>query len=300
MICCIINLFGAAIVGNASSVLSVLTLFPFAIFTLFALISKEFEPKYWFDIEQEQEWNINLYISVLIWATCGYEYSGFLAENTERPQKTLPIVMGSTVVLMTLTYLIPIAMGIATYPNLHEVSEGAYPIIANNLGFGEWLGYTMIGGGLASTMGTYIAYLQTTAVALFEMSKEGRAPAFFSYFRQYNTPVVCIIFYSLTTIILTLATFELLVEVETVLYSLHTAIFASCIIKLRYSQPDLERPFKLLGGKPFVIIIAMIPIVVALLNIVLSRLMVIMISSCIVVMIALCAVILFFMRRRRE
>jgi amino acid transporter len=44
----------------------------------------------------------------------------------------------------------------------------------------------MIAGGLASTMGTYNAYLGTTSSALRAQAEEGVAPSIFNAFPQYK------------------------------------------------------------------------------------------------------------------
>jgi amino acid transporter len=105
---------------------------------------------------------VPLYLSVLLWATCGFEYSGFLAGDVDKPRRTFPIVMigtylsppasvracrgdtdgGSRLVhpgsifLMIATYFFPIAMAIAIAEDPSEITEGAYPALALEIGLG--------------------------------------------------------------------------------------------------------------------------------------------------------------------
>ncbi len=119
-------------------------------------------------------------------------------------------------------------------------------------------------GGLASTMGTYNTYLFTTSTALQAIAKDGMAPSIFNALPQYKTPVVAIIFFSLTTAGLVLLDFSVLVEIESLLYCTHALLLCSSVIRLRFIEPKLERPFALPGGKVGVILITLPPILVLL------------------------------------
>jgi amino acid transporter len=79
------------------------------------------------------------------------------------PKRTYPLAMVLSVVLMLVTYLFPIATAIATAKDWStDISQGSYPILAEELGFGSWLLYMMIAGGLVSTMGTYCCHISYT------------------------------------------------------------------------------------------------------------------------------------------
>lgn len=79
LLACIINLLGVGVVGHGSKIFSLLTLFPFVIFIILGFASGKFNAARWFSTEGE--WDVSLYLSVLLWANCGYEYSGFVAST---------------------------------------------------------------------------------------------------------------------------------------------------------------------------------------------------------------------------
>jgi len=269
-ICMLLNLLGVKWVGNASKVFSVVSLLPFAVFVGAGLFSEKLNFNALLDREGHWE-EASLYLSVLIWCTCGYEYSGFLAGDVKNPKRDFPLVMILSVFLMLLTYLLPISVGIATFPSEERgnIEEGFYPVLADNLGIGKWVGWTMIGGGLMSTMGTYNAYLHTSSNALHSLSLDGNAPAIFS-FTKFKVPIVCIVFYSITTAILDLFEFDYLVEVEALLYGLHSIILTLTFVRLRIKEPNLHRPFKLPFGYFGAAMACFFPCCIALLNIAIS------------------------------
>jgi amino acid transporter len=75
---CFLNIMGPKIIDKSSQFFSLSSLFPFVLFVILGLFSSHFTPANLVDAsERKTDWG--LYLSVLIWATCGYEYSGFLA-----------------------------------------------------------------------------------------------------------------------------------------------------------------------------------------------------------------------------
>lgn len=271
-ICLLVNLTGVKNVGNASKIFSLVTLLPFAVFVGAGLFSPKLDWSVLWHTEGSWEY-ASLYLSVLIWATCGYEYSGFLAGDVKNPKRDFPLVMISSVFLMVLTYLLPIGIGMATWPlERHtDIQEGFYPVLADNLDIGKWVGWTMTVGGLMSTMGTYNAYLHTSSTALHSLSSDGNAPAVFSKLPQFKVPVVCIIFYSFTTAILDLFEFEFLVEIEAMLYGLHAILLSFTFVRLRMKEPNLHRPFRIPFGYFGAGVACFLPSCVALLNIAISN-----------------------------
>lgn len=200
---------------------------------------------------------------------------------------------------MVLTYLIPASIGIATFDDLSSITAGYYPIIANYLGFGDWLGYTLLVGGMASTFGTYCSQLQTNSLALFELSVQGKTLPCFSSFPKVQSPVIPILFIAFIDSILILFQFELLVQVQTVFYSVHTIIFTSSLVRLRFTKPELERPFKLPGGKIGATLIVACPIGVALTNIVTTEWLVQTMAGTVLFFILLTGILLYFYRRKK-
>jgi amino acid transporter len=79
VLACVINLLGVGIVGHGSKIFSLLTLAPFVVFIILGFACGHFNASKWFSTEGE--WDIALYLSVLLWANCGYEYSGFVAST---------------------------------------------------------------------------------------------------------------------------------------------------------------------------------------------------------------------------
>jgi amino acid transporter len=255
-LCLLINLLGAGSVGNSSKIFSAATLAPFIIYTILAFSAPQFTTGPWF--VTYGTWDPGLYLSVLIWATCGYEYAGFLIADVRNPAKNFPIAMVGVVGLMTATYLLPIAATVGTAGDPSLIHEGAYPFLAEELGYGYWLVYILMAGGIMSSLGTYNAYLRTSSTALQSMAIEGHLPRFFAWqLPKFQTPWVCLVFYSITTSVLVNFDFSTVVGMEAILYSSHAILLCCTFIRLKFKEPDMPRPFAVPFGKPGAIILCL-------------------------------------------
>lgn len=240
----IVNLFGLGSVANSSSILTFITILPFVIFVATGFSVPTFNPRVW--LSTEGEWQIGEYLSVLLWATCGFEFAGFMAGDVDKPKRTFPLSMALTILLMSFTYLFPIAVGLAIADSPEEFVDGAYPVIATEMGYGTWLAWVLAVGAVTSSLGTYISYLYTSTKALASMAEDGNAPFFFKYkITKFQSPWVAILFYGAIHLGMINIDFTDVVEIDTVLYTLQGVLLFFTLIRLRFSQPDLDRPFKI-------------------------------------------------------
>ena len=119
----------------------------------------------------------------------------------------------------------------------------------------------------ASTMGTYITYLHTSATALYSLSENGMAPKIFSSLPQLKAPVVGMIFFTMTTAVLVNFEFSILIQIESFLYCIHAILLCSCLPRLRIKEPDMERPFSLPFGLVGAILVPILPMLIGLASI---------------------------------
>jgi len=261
-----LNLAGISSVGGVSTILSIVTLLPFAIYVASGFVSSELDFSRWIqtDMDGDGDWDLALYLSVLVWCTCAYEYAGFLCGDVHNPARTFPMAMCTVVFMMIGTYLLPLSITVATTHDLSTITDGSYPDLAANLGNGEWMSWMMIVGGLASTMGTYITYLHTSSTMLQSLSEQGLAPAIFNSFPQLKAPVAGMLFFTVTTAVLVNFEFSVLIQVESFLYCIHAIILCSCLPRLRLREPDMERPFTLPFGLVGAFLLPLFPILIGL------------------------------------
>src|SRR5207247_11252564 len=101
-----------------------------------------------------------LLLSILLWNTSGWDNAGCCAGEVDEPQRSYPRAMAATVVLVTLIYLLPIAVGVSAATDWPAWKEGYLPTVAAHVG-GSWLGMWLTIACLVSAVGLLIDLLCT-------------------------------------------------------------------------------------------------------------------------------------------
>ncbi len=183
--------------------------------------------------------------ALVFFAFLGFDAVSTAAEEAINPQRDLAVGTIATLVICTLLYILMSALltGIAPYTELNVKSPVADSIL--NLGYPWIANIIAVGAVIGMTSGTLILIYGLTRV-IYSMSKDGLLPGSFSKIStKTHTPVriisVCGISLALMAGFLPLMAVAELVNLGTM------AAFAMvCLITLglRYTKPDLPRPFR--------------------------------------------------------
>lgn len=191
-----------------------------------------------------------------IWFFLGIEGVANVAEETKNPQKDILKGFGwalvTLVVLCILTFVA--AVGVAgwesvVYPDLantHVTSDSPLPLAMGRVISHDNILYTtLIRIGLCGLIASFHGLILASGRATFEFGRVGFAPRFLGRVSsRFQTPAVALIFNSCIGIaaLLTGKTGEIItfsVLGALILYS----VSMISVIRLRRSQPELERPF---------------------------------------------------------
>jgi len=154
--------------------------------------------------------------------------------------------------LTMLSYIMPIGIAMAVVEHPTDLQPGSFTTVADSLGYGGWIGNLMLVGGVFANVASFNAFLYTASQALFTMSEEGKAPSFFSISKRYsNTPFISILFIAAVTIGLLFLDFDLVVQIQGILYSLHIVVVVTALLRLRKKFPERDRPFRIPTPWPF-------------------------------------------------
>jgi amino acid transporter len=91
---------------------------------------------------------------VVMWNYLGWDSLSTIAEEVDEPSKTFPKALLIGIPLVTLSYLVPAAVGIVAMPDLSAWSEGVWPEVARRIA-GPWLGWLIAGAGVISAAGLF-------------------------------------------------------------------------------------------------------------------------------------------------
>jgi amino acid transporter len=260
------NIRGTQLVGISSVVFTVLVLAPFAVMVVWG--APRVAPSAWLAGTDKIDWGVLL--SVVLWNTCGWDNAGCCAGEVIRPTRTYPRAMAATVVLVTLVYLLPMAVGIGVDSHWSDWKTGSFPKVGAQIG-GGWLGTWLMVAGMVGAFGSFNALLCTSSRVSYAMAARQTLPAPLARVHaRYATPWVAILVSSVGIAGLLPFSFKDLVQVDMCLYALALILEFAALVWLRFTEPTMPRPYSVPFGRAGAIALSVPPIALAAASMVLS------------------------------
>ncbi len=257
-----LNIRGAKVIGDSSKIFGVIVLAPFAIMTVLGLFHLHYNPFHPFTLPgQSISQSLNLGLFVVMWNYLGWDGLSTIAGEMKNPRRDYPKTLIITLPLITACYLLPTLVGLAVVGVGHGVTwtAGAWNEIAKIIG-GSWLGALMAFGALVAAAGLFSALLLSVTRIPFVMGEDGYLPrVLFKTHRKYGTPWVALVVSSAIYSVFILGPFQSLVVVDVIIYAGALMLEFVALVVLRIKEPDMERPYKIPGGWPVIIVIVTLP-----------------------------------------
>jgi amino acid transporter len=261
-----LNVRGIRLVGLASIVFTLIVLAPFAV--MVAAGATQAQPASWLLRTDAIDWT--LLLSILLWNTSGWDNAGCCAAEVANPNRAYPRAMIITVLLVTMVYLLPLAVGAGIATDWSQWKEGYFPTVAGQIG-GAWLGIWLTLAGLIAAAGMLNALLCTSARVPFAMAERGMLPRPLSRLHErHATPWIAILVNSIGVSVLIPFSFQELIEVDMFLYAAALILEFAALIRLRIKAPDLPRPFRIPFGTAGIVALSIPPTALCLASIALS------------------------------
>jgi amino acid transporter len=255
-----VNIRGIDVVGESTVVMLVTVLVPVAIFTAMGFAKMQVNPfaplvppgKPWREV-------YGVGLALALWLYSGYEQLSTNMEEVEKPARNFPLGLAIMVPLAMVTFFLPIAAGIGAGADWPKWTTGYLVTVARGVG-GEALAWAMFGAAMISVLlGLQSTLLSSTRLP-FTMSEDGYFHASFAKLDEnYRTPVQAIV---LTTAICAgLALFSLpkLIAVYMWLRVATSVLTLLSAWRLRRTQPNLPRGFRIPGGAAGVAAVVIVP-----------------------------------------
>ncbi len=199
--------------------------------------------------------------AVIFFAYIGFDAVSTAAQEAKNPQKDLPIGILGSLVVCTILYILMAAVmtGIAHYSELN-VPHPVYVAIEKAGPALRWLGFLVNIGAIAGLASVVLVMLMGQPRIFFSMSRDGLLPPVFSRVHpRFRTPYVStIITGCVAALIAGLFPIGLLGELVSIGTLFAFVIVCAGILVLRYTQPDLPRPFR----TPFVPVVPILGIAI--------------------------------------
>ncbi|KAK9812978.1 hypothetical protein WJX72_006764 [[Myrmecia] bisecta] len=235
-----VNYRGLTIVGRVAVGMTFFIVLPFVV--LVGMSVPQIEPSNW----KQMDWNAvkwGPFLNVMFWNLNYWDSVSTLAGEVPRPHKTFPRALAGAVVLVVLTYLLPLMAGLGVDADPDQWQLGFYASLAEKIG-GRWLGWWIVAAAAVSQIGQFEAEMSSDSFQLQGMAERGFLPACLARRSKHDTPTLGIILSSLGVCTLVTFNFLQIVELLNIVYCLAELLEFVAFIYLRIKSPHLHRPYK--------------------------------------------------------
>jgi amino acid transporter len=253
--CALANLCPPRSVGRSALLLTFALLAPFAVLTVLAIVrpagggrvpQPPLEPDY-----------VGALLFAL-WNYMGWDNATTFAGEVERPQRTYPLAMAGAVVLVTLTYVLPVLAASRTGIAAEGWKTGAWVMVAAHVG-SPALAIAMGLGGMISAFGMFNALVLSYSRLPVVLAEDGYLPAAFSRRLRTGAPWVAVVTLAVAWALATQLGLKRVLALDVILYGLSLLLEFAALVALRVREPRLARPFRVPGGMLVAMLLALFP-----------------------------------------
>ncbi|SMF73303.1 amino acid/polyamine/organocation transporter, APC superfamily [Paenibacillus uliginis N3/975] len=200
------------------------------------------------------------YLSGIIFIFAGVEISSVHANNIENPKRNYPIAVITSVILLVIFNLVAgltvsnaVPLGEMQLANITQ----PYLIFCKDLGLPMILVNIISAMILIGVLVQLSAWVLGPSKSMIKVADEGNLPKFFQKRTKRNIPITFVLIQASVISLVALlyvvvpdvnSAFLIITITTTILYCVVYALIGISAIKLRYTLPDIERPFRL-GNK---------------------------------------------------
>lgn len=268
-LCVAMNLSGIKPVGAGSLLMTFLVLAPFLFVMIFALA-----PRHAATASHSQTVKMDLLGGLLVamWNYMGWDNASTIAGEVDRPQRTYPMAMLISVLLVAATYVLPIAAASQSGISPDSWDDGAWVMVGRTCAgaiagprAGQALAAAIMAGGMISALSMFNALILSYSRVPLAMAADGFLPKVMGKTsRRTGVPWVSILVCAVGWACCLKLGFLKLLILDTFLYGLSLLLEFAALIALRLREPNLARPYKVPGGVIGCILISLGPIPVVM------------------------------------
>lgn len=241
----IVNFIGIKESAWANTVFAIITAAGLALIIFLGVVAEPTEQIDYFETSNGYT-GIILAFVLIFFAFIGFEDMANVAEEVRRPQKTIPRAIMLSILITGIIYVL-VSLSVIQILDWQVLAKSSAPLAdVAHAALGENGRITLSLIALFATASTVLITLVAGARILYGMSKSGSLPNFLSrvHFKT-KTPWIAVIGILVASIGFTLVGDIVIVANITVFAVVITfAVINLAVIVLRYTEPNLERKFK--------------------------------------------------------
>lgn len=267
-----LNIRGAKAVGDSSKLFAVMVFAPFIVMVVIAFTKWISHPiSFWLPLTPPDTgimgaFGVGLFIAM--YNFLGWDGISTVLGEIENPLKVIPKAMMIVIPLILVAYFLPVMAGLTAGQDWKQWGDTVnFPELAAAIG-GKWLGVWVALGGMFCAMGLFNAMLLSNSRLPFIFAADHYFPqSLVKRHTKFGTPYLSIILCAIIYALLALGPFETLAVTTVLLYGVSLILQFTALIALRIKEPNMPRPFKIPGGLPGVIFLALLPTTIILIAI---------------------------------
>jgi amino acid transporter len=244
-----LNLLGARVVANSALVSLVAVSLPFLVLGLLGLSHWKHSPvaPWVADPETGLFSTLGTGLAVVMWNYMGWDNVSTYAGEVQDPRRNFPLALLISVVLVTLLYLIPMVAALSSTDDWRRWDSQEYTIAqVASKAFGNWLGVAISMAVLWSLFSLFNSQLLYASRIPFAMAEDGLLPTWITRCSSgrevpWVSLVLCCGIYGMFGLL----SFEKLVIINVLLYSIAMALEFVTLIVLRIRHESMPRPFRI-------------------------------------------------------
>ena len=255
-VCTAWNIVGARAVGEGSIWLNVALLLPFVALVGFALMHGRMGASSAVPLKRA---DLLGGILIAMWNYMGWDNLSTIAGEVESPQRTYARTMFGALLLVIVTYVVPIAAVARTGIDPNSWATGGW-VDAGRIVGGAGLGLAICIAGVIGAIGTFGALMMSFTRLPLVMAEDGYLPRFFARESAAGVPWVAIVACALFWAITYPLGFESNLILDVLLTGLSILLEFAALIALRVREPEMPRPCRVPGGIWGTIVIGVPPL----------------------------------------
>jgi amino acid transporter len=197
---------------------------------------------------------------IAMWNYMGWDNASTIALEVERPQRTYPRAMIAAVIVVSLSYILPVLAVKITGVPAAAFETGSWADLAGLMA-GNWLRVALVLGGMMCGFGMFNALVMSYSRLPLAMAQDGMLPRVFAKVHpKTRVPWVAVLVCATGWALCLGLGFERLVTLDIMLYGVSLALEFITLIALRLREPQLRREFRVPGGLAGCVLVGLFPV----------------------------------------
>ena len=255
------NLLGARAVGGSSVWLGILLLLPFVVLTCYSVAKRTTSGGPAIPLR-----SVDFLGGILVamWNYMSWDQASTVAGEVDRPERAYPLAMAGAIILVTVSYVVPVGAVALTGLDPNRWSTGGWADVArallHNPAVGTVVAVGITIGGMLGAVGTLNAQVMTFTRLPAVLAEDGFLPKVLAKrLTRTGAPWVAILACSAVWALSLGFSFTKLILLDVLLTGLSVLLEFASLVALRIREPDLPRPYRVPGGLTVAISLGVLP-----------------------------------------